>query len=556
MDCIEARRLIDRGIVPRSYPQQNAELGFHLANCPECRAYREHREALLTNLLLTNQPAQTQQPAQTRPATPTLPPVQPAPPAYSVPPAASLPESSPPNPRSLAATLRHGHTHLNLPRLLWILSLVVLIALPLGGVVWFAGVLIRAHHNVSAMIVPTPSTPDAHAHSTPPPESTQPRALLPPLHVQTPAITTTRSTQTVTEQEHLPIVVNQTAWSGKQPTPTPPPATLTPWPTIQSLLAERPTAWPTNRILPSINETDEAAHQPWAHADTLPSMLQAPPPGDGLTLLFLGNDRRPDEAGIPRTDTIMLARVEPSPPRIALLSLPRDLWVTVPGYGATRINAAYVWGEQYSAPGGGLELARTTISNLLGIQVDYVTMVDFEGFIGLIDTLGGVTVNVEKELYDPSFPTMDYGYTVAHFLPGPQEMDGLTALTYSRTRHPDSDFMRTRRQQAVMVAIGERMRQRGDLQNVISIDRITGALRGYVQTTIPEDRMVGLLWALRSYETASVEHYSITSDMVGWGVGSDSYALTIAPETLNHLVSQFMGTAPPATDQATPPAAP
>jgi len=260
-----------------------------------------------------------------------------------------------------------------------------------------------------------------------------------------------------------------------------------------------------------------------------------------VTLLFLGTDRRPGETAPPRTDAIMLARVAPQQQRIALLSLPRDLWVTIPGYGASRINAAYVWGELYQAPGGGMGLAKETISTLLNIPIDYVTVVDFEGFIGLIDTLGGVTVEVEKELHDPTFPTMDYGYTVAHFLPGPQKMDGETALTYSRIRHPDSDFMRTLRQQAVLTAIGARLRERGDLTNVATIDQITGSLSGYVQTTIPEDRMVGLLWALREVRVEEVEHYSITSDMVSWGVGGDRYALVASPSVLADLARKLVG---------------
>jgi len=279
-------------------------------------------------------------------------------------------------------------------------------------------------------------------------------------------------------------------------------------------------------------------------ATATPVML--PPAGttEAMTLLFLGNDRRPGEGGIPRTDAILLVRAEPSKNRIALLSLPRDLWVNVPGYGGTRINAAYVWGETYQTPGGGLELSRQTVSALLDMPIDYVTMVDFQGFMGLIDAIGGVTVNVEKELYDPSFPTMDYGYTVAHFLPGPQHMDGETALTYSRTRHPDSDFMRNLRQQAMLEAIVRRLHERGDLQNLATIDQITAALRSYVQTTIPQERIVGLVWALRTVQPGQIEHYSITSDMVNWGVGSDAYALVAPPDVLTGLRNQFLGLQP------------
>lgn len=258
-------------------------------------------------------------------------------------------------------------------------------------------------------------------------------------------------------------------------------------------------------------------------------------------MLFLGIDHRPDEQGIPRTDAIILVRIEPQNGRVAMLSFPRDMWVTIPDYGMGRINAAYVWGELYEAPGGGLNLARQTVSALLDVPVHYAVLADFEGFIQLVDAVGGITVQVDKELYDTSFPTIDYGYTTVHFLPGPQWMDGETALTYSRVRHPDSDFMRTQRQQAVLVGIAARLRERGDLQNLLTLDEMTGALRGYVQTDMPEERIIGLLWAMREYNLSNVEQYGITSDMVSWGVGDDPYALVVPDEALQMLARQFMG---------------
>ena len=203
----------------------------------------------------------------------------------------------------------------------------------------------------------------------------------------------------------------------------------------------------------------------------------APPAGGPVTVLLLGSDERPGETGPARTDAIIIARIDPRSGRVALLSLPRDLWVEIPGYGHARLNAANVWGIIYNAPEGGLGLARKTVSNLLGIPIDYTIQINFQGFIGAIDALGGVTVDVPKELYDDEFPTMDYGYTVAHFLPGPQQMDGATALMYSRIRHPDSDFERMRRQQAVVVAAMARIREQNPLQSLKSLEDVTAALR-------------------------------------------------------------------------------
>jgi LCP family protein required for cell wall assembly len=263
-----------------------------------------------------------------------------------------------------------------------------------------------------------------------------------------------------------------------------------------------------------------------------------------VTVLLLGSDRRPGESEPSRTDAVIIARIDPIRHRVALLSLPRDLIVEVPGYGQTRINAANVWGQIYDAPGGGLGLARETVSNLLGTPIDYTVYIDFEGFIGAIDALGGVPVDVQKELYDPEFPTMDYGYTEAHFLPGPQHLDGATALMYSRIRHPDSDFERMRRQQQVLAGVIGALREHNALESLKQLEDITTALRGYVKTDIPEDRLLGLAWALRDMTPEQVERYLVDENMISFGSGEDRWAEFVQPESIAGLVRNLMGRAP------------
>ena len=267
----------------------------------------------------------------------------------------------------------------------------------------------------------------------------------------------------------------------------------------------------------------------------------APVAGAPATVLLLGSDQRPGETDPARTDAIIIARIDPQQHRIALLSLPRDLWVAIPGYGETRINAAHVWGQIYNDPSGGIGLAQKTVSNLLGIPIDYTIYIDFQGFIQAIDSLGGVTVDVEKEIYDPSFPTMDYGYTEAHFLPGRQQMDGATALMYSRIRHPDSDFARMHRQQAVLAGVLGTLGEHNILQNLKQLEDITTALREYVKTDMPEERILGLAWALRGMGTGKIEHYFLDADMISFGVGSDRWAELAHQDALETLVQQLMG---------------
>lgn len=253
-----------------------------------------------------------------------------------------------------------------------------------------------------------------------------------------------------------------------------------------------------------------------------------------VTVLLLGADRRPGEEVTPRSDAILVVRVEPAGRRVAVLSLPRDLWVPIPGHGHNRLNAAYLWGEREGPAGGGMALARAAVGDLLGVPVDYVAVTDFRGFAALIDTIGGVMIDVERPLLDTQFPTFDRRTTTVRFRPGPQMMDGASALTYARIRHPDSDFERGQRQQAILVAIAEALRHRGDLSNLLALERLTGALVGYVQTDMPAERMIALAWSLHDLDVASVEHYALREADVTFGVDKDRFALTARPGVIAH----------------------
>jgi LCP family protein required for cell wall assembly len=325
-------------------------------------------------------------------------------------------------------------------------------------------------------------------------------------------------------------------------------AMIVPSPLIAAAPTEAPTDAPTPA--PTARESRPAPTHPRPSAPPrptatpLPPSTPTPPPplaGGPVNILLLGSDRRPGEAEPSRTDSIIVARIDPVRHRVALLSLPRDLWVEIPGYGQARINAANAWGQIYGEPGGGMALARKTVSHLLDIPIDYTIYIDFQGFIGMVDAVGGVTVNVETELYDPAFPTMDYGYMVAHFLPGPQHLDGATALIYSRLRHPDSDFARMRRQQQVLQGVLAQLRDQNAMESLKRIEDVSTALRGYVQTDLPEDRLLGLAWELRDITPDQVEHYFLDGDMVSFGVGDDRWAEVAAPGALAELAHKLLG---------------
>jgi LCP family protein required for cell wall assembly len=172
-----------------------------------------------------------------------------------------------------------------------------------------------------------------------------------------------------------------------------------------------------------------------------------------INILLLGVDQRPNEEGPWRSDTIIIVTVDPRFLTAGALSIPRDLYVEVPGYGEQRINMAHFLGDAYHYPGGGPGLAMKTIEYNFGIPIHYYIRVNFQGFRDIVDYLGGVTINVEEEIWDHRYPDGQYGYTTIHIPAGTQLMDGRMALQYARTRHSGTDFDRLRRQQQVLMAI-------------------------------------------------------------------------------------------------------
>jgi LCP family protein required for cell wall assembly len=175
--------------------------------------------------------------------------------------------------------------------------------------------------------------------------------------------------------------------------------------------------------------------------------------GDERTnILLMGIDRRPGESFISRTDSMMIISIDPQDKTAAMLSVPRDLYVTIPGYGNDRVNTAFVYGSAGNNPAGGAALAMRTLEYNLGIHLDHYVLIDFGAVIKGVDTLGGIDLTVPYEINDPIFPDMNYGYDPLYIPAGYQHMDGITALKYARTRHIDNDFGRAARQQQVIMA--------------------------------------------------------------------------------------------------------
>jgi len=230
-------------------------------------------------------------------------------------------------------------------------------------------------------------------------------------------------------------------------------------------------------------------------------------PWDGksrVTILVMGLDYRDWSEGgdIPRTDSMLLASIDPSSSSIGLLSIPRDLWVDIPGYGYNKINTAYRWGELDKVPGGGPGLAMTTVENVIGVPVDYYAMIDFNAFVRIIDEMGGLDMHIREEIVvDPIGP----GNTRT-LEPGVQTLDGATVLAYARQRDTiNNDFDRSERQQEVILAIRKQVLDFNMLPTLIKkAPKLYSEVAAGINTNLTFDQMVKL-----ALLAAKVDDYNI-----------------------------------------------
>jgi polyisoprenyl-teichoic acid--peptidoglycan teichoic acid transferase len=200
-----------------------------------------------------------------------------------------------------------------------------------------------------------------------------------------------------------------------------------------------------------------------------------------LTVLLLGSDKRKGIAG-ERTDTIIVATMEPRSGTVTMVSLPRDT-VQVPigpnKVYADRINTLFgQLQSQTDKRKAALGKLRQALSYAFGVQIDYAAMVDFDGVVSLVDRIGGVKVKLDEPLIDPS---MHIGPKGLKLRAGRQTLDGREALAFSRSRHTSSDYDRSRRQQKLIAAAGATVRDQG----VAALPSLLSLVRKKVVTDIP-----------------------------------------------------------------------
>jgi len=228
--------------------------------------------------------------------------------------------------------------------------------------------------------------------------------------------------------------------------------------------------------------------------------------GDGrinILLLGLGGASHP---GGTLTDTIMVASIDPQNKKIAFLSIPRDLYVPIEGYGSAKLNYAHAYGETNAEKtGGGPEVTKKTISTVLDLPIHYYVRVDFDGFTKLVDSLGGITVDVQKAINDPYYPAPNMqDYQPFSIKAGTQNLDGKTALKFARSRETTSDFDRAGRQQQVIVAAKDKALSLNILTNPKKLVEMLQIVGDHVRTDMQMWEIEKLVTLIKDVDQSSI----------------------------------------------------
>ncbi len=336
------------------------------------------------------------------------------------------------------------------------------------------------------------------------------------------------------------------AWSGG-PTRTP----FQPLAPTAILASPAP---PTATPVPEPTDLPEEEAKDWPppnfYSPGPPPVTAVPPPSpllsgpDTVNFLLLGSDRR---ASSFRTDTMVIASLRPADGLVTLISIPRDLFVYLPGYTMQRINSAYLFGDYLKVPGGGAALLKDTIRYNLGIRIDHLALVEFDGFIKVVDILEGIDVPLacpytDWRIINPNLSDQNENnwelYTIG---PGLVHMDGEMALWYSRSRLRSTDFDRGRRQQEVLRALY----QRGlALDALTRLPGLYKQMTKSVQTDLSLDDLLALVPLAADLGAPEIRSFYINPSVVmGWHTPGGAAVQLPLQKPLRQLLKAAM--APP-----------
>lgn len=254
--------------------------------------------------------------------------------------------------------------------------------------------------------------------------------------------------------------------------------------------------------------------------------------GAPQTILILGSDKRETTEGDPgRSDTAILLRVDPDKEFLSLLSLPRDLYVPIPGYGEEKLNAAYTLGEQANPDGGGEELAIRTITGYLNTPINHVVNVDFGGFLEAVNAIGCVYVDVDRHYFNPTGGE----YAEIDVKAGYQRLCGYQALQYVRYRHTDNDLVRGARQQDFIREARQRVPPRELLPVLGGGDELIDIFTKNTSSDIDNvSTIIGMMKSFVDVRNAPVRQVQLGRLNTAGGVEA-------SPADVDAAVSQFLG---------------
>ncbi len=229
---------------------------------------------------------------------------------------------------------------------------------------------------------------------------------------------------------------------------------------------------------------------------------EAAPPAwsgnDRLNVLVMGIDTRDSDPATRNTDTMIVLSLDPVNRTAAMLSIPRDIYVDLPGTFQGKINGAYAF--------GGPDLVRKIVNDLLGIRLHAYATVNFEAFYKIVDGVGGVVVDAKRPVRDEYYPTTDFGIERVNILTGPQLMHGDLALKYARSRHDTNDYSRARRQQEVIGALRARL---GQAEALRALPTLMDSVGTTLETDMDPANVLPLVRTVTGIDSAD-----ITSDVL------------------------------------------
>jgi LCP family protein required for cell wall assembly len=277
-------------------------------------------------------------------------------------------------------------------------------------------------------------------------------------------------------------------------------------------------AWTAGTVLGTVSNRGDVANAQSAtpaievgpaHAGYVPTLDGRKP----IFVLLLGSDARPGEpVDRERTDSIHILAINPAKHRASIVGFPRDLYVELPGRGTDKINTAMFY--------GGIDLAVNTVEQLTGITLDYWALTSFQGFQGMINGIGGLTVDVPFAMHDT--------YSRADFEPGVQKLDGGQALAFARDRHslPEGDFGRSENQGRLMISSLMQFRKEFRKDPSRLLTWLGAGLRN-LQTDVPIDQLLSLSFTASSINPKHVVNIVVPGTV---GMSGNQSVVNLAPD--------------------------